>query len=176
MGIFFGCQSRSEVCQSQSHKQHLFKISEMRHFTLNLVVNIIGAVLFLVMGIALIIGFVLNLSTEEELQQAANFDNWNSFVLLSGILGLITAAVFILGSWKEGTFASGGKNKAVREAIYILGLGLHPRPPTEGAPVLIEEVSPASSIISIFGFGHDGAGKWTFAGRRPAAGEKKTLE
>ena len=41
----------------------------MRHFTLNLVVNIIGAVLFLVMGIALIIGFVLNLSTEEELQQ-----------------------------------------------------------------------------------------------------------
>ena len=37
--------------------------------SLNLVVNIIGAVLFLVMGIALIIGFVLNLSTEEELQQ-----------------------------------------------------------------------------------------------------------
>ena len=41
----------------------------MRHFTVNLVVNIIGAILFLVMGIALIIGFVLNLSTEEELQQ-----------------------------------------------------------------------------------------------------------
>ena len=32
--------------------------------------------------------------------QAANFDNWNSFVLLSGILALITAAVFVLGSWK----------------------------------------------------------------------------
>ena len=36
--------------------------------------------------------------------QAANFDNWNSFVLLSGILALITAAVFILGSWKVPDF------------------------------------------------------------------------
>ena len=47
----------------------------MRHFTLNLVVNIIGAVLFLVMGIALIISFVLNLSTEEELQQVRTLFN-----------------------------------------------------------------------------------------------------
>ena len=41
----------------------------MRHFTVNLVVNIIGAILFLVMGIALIVGFVLNQSIVEELQQ-----------------------------------------------------------------------------------------------------------
>ena len=38
--------------------------------------------------------------------QAANFDNWNSFVLLSGILALITAAVFILGSWKVPDFTA----------------------------------------------------------------------
>ena len=47
----------------------------MCHFTLNLVVNIIGAVLFLVMGIALIISFVFNLSTEEELQQVRTLFN-----------------------------------------------------------------------------------------------------
>ena len=41
----------------------------MRHFTINLVMNIIGAILFLVMGIALIIGFALNQSIVEELQQ-----------------------------------------------------------------------------------------------------------
>ena len=41
----------------------------MRHFTLNLVVNIIGAILFLVMGVALIVGFAFNYSIEEELQQ-----------------------------------------------------------------------------------------------------------
>ena len=41
----------------------------MRHFTVNLVVNIIGAILFLIMGIALIVGFVLNQSIVEELQQ-----------------------------------------------------------------------------------------------------------
>ena len=99
----------------------------MRHFTINLVVNIIGAILFLVMGVALIVGFVLNQSIVEELQQvkllvllllllillllillillmivvqAANFDNWNPFILCAGILALFTAAVFILGSWK----------------------------------------------------------------------------
>ena len=32
--------------------------------------------------------------------QAANFDNWNPFILCAGILALFTAAVFILGSWK----------------------------------------------------------------------------
>ena len=41
----------------------------MRHFTINLVVIIIGAILFLVMGIALIVGFALNQSIVEELQQ-----------------------------------------------------------------------------------------------------------
>ena len=90
----------------------------MRHFTINLVVNIIGAILFLVMGIALIVGFALNQSIVEELQQvtllvlilvihiikksidavmqAANFDNWNPFILCAGILALFTAGVFIL--------------------------------------------------------------------------------
>ena len=97
----------------------------MRHFTVNLVVNIIGAILFLVMGIALIVGFVLNQSIVEELQQvtllvlilvmtsstsstksidalmqAANFDNWNPFILCACILALFTAGVFILGSRK----------------------------------------------------------------------------
>ena len=86
-----------------------------------MVVNIIGAILFLIMGIALIVGFVLNQSIVEELQQvkiivllllvflmillvmmmqAANFDNWQPFILISGILALFTAVVFILGSWK----------------------------------------------------------------------------
>ena len=90
----------------------------MRHFTINLVVNIIGAILFLVMGIALIVGFALNQSIVEELQQvtllvlilvihiikksidavmqAANFDNWNPFILCACILALFTAGVFIL--------------------------------------------------------------------------------
>merc|ERR1711874_295081 len=149
-----------------------------RHFTVNLVVNIIGAILFLVMGIALIVGFVLNQSIVEELQQAANFDNWNPFILCAGILALFTAGVFILGSWKEATFASGGKNKAVRETIFILGLGV-PRlreSPEGEEPAVLKEISPASSIISIFGFGHDGTGKWTFAGRRPTSTEEQEEE
>ena len=32
--------------------------------------------------------------------QAANFDNWNPFILCAGILALFTAGVFILGSRK----------------------------------------------------------------------------
>merc|ERR1712055_585790 len=171
-----------QTFRGDSHPSLLSKfvnqaIFKMRHFTINLVVNVIGAILFLVMGIALIVGFALNQKIAEELQQAANFDNWNPFILCAGILALFTAVVFILSSWKEATFASGGKNKAVRETIYILGLGLPGlRPPTEGEeplPPLLKEISPASSIISIFGFGHDGTGMWTFAGRRPTASEEK---
>ena len=41
----------------------------MRHFKVNLFVNAIGAILFLVMGICLIVGFVMNQSIVEELQQ-----------------------------------------------------------------------------------------------------------
>ena len=41
----------------------------MRHFKVNLFVNAIGAFLFLVMGICLIVGFVMNQSIVEELQQ-----------------------------------------------------------------------------------------------------------
>ena len=72
------------------------------------------------------------------------------------------------------------------ETIYILGLGVpvveepvEPLPPvlkvispsksSKEIPPIVnfsQEISPASSIISIFGFGHDGTGKWTFAGRR----------
>ena len=59
--------------QTISGKSHTSRtssgISKMRHFTINLVVNIIGAILFLVMGIALIVGFALNQSIVEELQQ-----------------------------------------------------------------------------------------------------------
>merc|ERR1712055_1178888 len=169
-----------QTFRGDSHPSLLSKfvnqaIFKMRHFTINLVVNVIGAILFLIMGIALIVGFVLNQSIVEELQQAANFDNWNPFILCAGILALFTAGVFILGSWKEATFASGGRNKAVRGTIYILGLGMPAlRPPTEGEEPLpvLKEISPASSIISIFGFGHDGTGKWTFAGRRPTATEE----
>ena len=42
---------------------------KMRHFTVNLYMNAIGAFLFLVMGICLIVGFVMNQSIVEELQQ-----------------------------------------------------------------------------------------------------------
>ena len=78
--------------------------------------------------------------------QAANFDNWNPFILCAGILALFTAGVFTLGSWKvvvnmmmavvvvgeshdesdlnpflfqEATFASGDKNKAVRYLKFL---------------------------------------------------------
>ena len=166
------CQFATDCQRKQSSKKDL---SKMRHFTINLVVNIIGAILFLVMGIALIVGFVLNQSIVEELQQvtllvlimfvidilllpphlshplndimqAANFDNWNPFILCAGILALFTAGVFTLGSWKvvvnmmmavvvvgeshnesdlnpflfqEATFASGDKNKAVRYLKFL---------------------------------------------------------
>ena len=71
----------------------------MRFFTINKIVNVIGAILFVIMAIFLIIGFALNLSIVDELQQASNFDNWKYFILLSGIVAIITAIVFGFGAW-----------------------------------------------------------------------------
>ena len=84
----------------------------MRHFTINLVVNIIGAILFLVMGIALIVGFVLNQSIVEELQQVT--------LLVLPLIFLIhlmiscrrrtlttgTPSSFVLASWHSSLLAS----------------------------------------------------------------------
>ena len=64
------CLSLRQTVGGDSHTSRTSSgISKMRHFTINLVMNIIGAILFLVMGIALIIGFALNQSIVEELQQ-----------------------------------------------------------------------------------------------------------
>ena len=63
--------------------------------------NLVAAILFLVMGIFLLVGFTFNLSVVLELQQAANFDNWKFFILLAGIVALLTSGVFAFGSWKE---------------------------------------------------------------------------
>ena len=53
--------------------------------------NLAAAILFLVMGIFLLVGFTFNLSVVEELQQAANFDNWKFFILLAGIFALLAS-------------------------------------------------------------------------------------
>ena len=104
----------------------------MRHFTINLVMNAIGAGLFFIMGISLFVGFALNASIVEELQQAANFDQWKLFILSAAIVSLLTAGVFIFGTWKvtvttlnmvqEVALAAGKRNSAVAETNYILGL------------------------------------------------------
>ena len=87
----------SEVLAPSTEHNHFFT---MRYFTINKIVNVIAAILFVIMGIFLIVGFVLNLSIVDELQQASNFDNWKYFILLSGIVAIITAVIFGFGAWK----------------------------------------------------------------------------
>ena len=73
----------------------------MRHFTVIKIVNILAAIMFLVMGVCLIVGFVLNLSLVPELKQAANFDRWGPFILIAGIVAVLAAGIFAFGAWKE---------------------------------------------------------------------------
>ena len=139
----------------------------MKHFRSIQIVNVVAALLFLVMGILLIMSFVFNLSLVDELQQAANFDNWKAFIIIAGILSLLAAVVFAVGAWKEFQLYGGGYNSVVAETIFILGLGIElERPPTLGSETLIPvgagEISSASSLSSIFGFGFDDKLKWTF--------------
>ena len=143
----------------------------MKHFGLIKFVNMLAAILFLVMGILLIMSFTLNLSVVEELQQAANFDNWKPFIICAGVVSLLASGVFAFGSLKEFQMYSGSHNSVVAETIYILGVGMElERPATIGSePATAASVamSRSSYMASIFGFGYDDSFKWTFAGRRP---------
>ena len=141
----------------------------MKTFGLIKFVNIQAAILFLVMGILFIMSFTFNLSVVEELQQAANFDNWKVFVLCAGIVSLLASGVFAFGSLKEFQMYIGSHNSVVGETIFILGVGMElERPATIGSePVTSASVamSRSSSMASIFGFGYDDSFKWTIAGR-----------
>ena len=75
----------------------------MRHFTFIKIVNLLGALLFLILGIFLIVGFALSFKIVDELQQASNLSNYKFFILVSGIMALLTAVVFTFGFWKVGT-------------------------------------------------------------------------
>ena len=75
----------------------------MRHFTFIKIVNLLGALLFLILGIFLVVGFTLSFKIVDELQQASNLSNYKFFILVSGIMALLTAVVFTFGFWKVGT-------------------------------------------------------------------------
>jgi hypothetical protein len=143
----------------------------MKHFGVIKFVNMLAAILFLVMGILLIMSFTLNLSVVDELQQAANFDNWKPFIICAGIVSLLASGVFALCSLKEFQMYSGSQNSVVAEMIYILGVGmeLERSSPIGSEPVTATSMSMSrsSSMASIFGFGYDESFKWTFAGRKP---------
>ena len=74
---------------------------KMRHFGVIKFLNLVAAILFLVMGIFLLVGFTFNLSVVLELQQAANFDNWKFFILLAGIFALLASGVFTFGGGRD---------------------------------------------------------------------------
>ena len=137
----------------------------MNHFTVIKIVNLVAGFMFLVMGGLLITSFTANLSVVQELQQAANFDNWKFFIILAGIVALLICGVLTLGSLKEFQMCRSTRNSVVAEAIYILGLGLESTVSVGVVPSI--EASKASSMQSIFGFGHDDNLKWTYAGRKP---------
>ena len=95
---------------------------------------------------------------------------WTIFILLAGIVSLLASLVFAFGSWKEFQMCSVRHNSVVAETIYILGVGMElqrPACPGEEQPATLVEMSRSSSMVSIFGFGHDDTLKWTFARRRP---------
>ena len=150
----------------------------MKHFGVIKFVNLLAAIIFLVMGFLLIMAFTFNLSVVDELQQAANFDNWKAFIIIAGIVSLLASGVLAFGSLKEFQMYSGSNNSVVAETIYILGLGVD----SERPPVIGEEsvrdasMSRSSSMVSIFGFGYDDSYKWTFAGRRPLPREDPAEE
>ena len=151
----------------------------MKHFDVIKFVNLAAAIIFFVMGVFLAMAFTFNMSVVDELQQAANFDNWKIFIILAAIVAFIACIIFTLASWKEFKMSMKSSNSVVAETIYILGLGMElerpsplglETPPSEDSVETIR----SSSMESIFGFGHDDDSKWTFAGKKPL--QREVLE
>ena len=150
----------------------------MNHFSVIKIVNLIATIVFAVMGGILIFSFAANLNVAESLQEASNFDSWKPAILLGGIVSIIAAFIFGFGAFLTFQVFSGTKNDMVAETIYILGLGeMVKRPETIGSePPAVERMSSSSSLSSIYGFGHTGDGKWTFAGEKPVPEENNAKE
>ena len=74
----------------------------MRHFTFVKIINIIAAIIFLILGIFLIVGFGLCFRIVDELQQASNLEKYKFFIFAAGIMALLTAVIFGFGFWKVG--------------------------------------------------------------------------
>ena len=72
----------------------------MRHFTFNKIINILGAIIFLILGTFLIVGFGLSFGIVDELQQASNLEKYKFFIFAAGIMALFTAVIFGFGFWK----------------------------------------------------------------------------
>ena len=133
------------------------------------VLAIIQAVLMLVLGVVLIAAFAaVEMDVESELKQAANFDRWGIFILVSGILALLFAAFSVYDAITYSTLKTGKKVPIVAEMIYILGVGKEtPRPEVIGEELAeVMSLRSMESMRSIFGLGHDDSKHWTFAGRK----------
>eukprot|EP00092_Neocalanus_flemingeri_P080387 GFUD01100249.1.p1 GENE.GFUD01100249.1~~GFUD01100249.1.p1 ORF type:complete len:160 (-),score=38.33 GFUD01100249.1:114-593(-) len=145
----------------------------MQHFGVTKFINLAAAIIFLVMGIILLMGFSFSLSVEE-IQQTANFlisrQQVAKFLIhLAGVVALLASGVFAFGSWTEFQMYSGNRNSVMAEMIYILGLGID-----LVTPVFVASESSVPSAVS--SSKQDIFDRWTFAGGRPVPKEDPEKE
>ena len=78
------------------------------HFSVIKVVNTIGALLFLSLGVCLIVATQLTSGVAEELRMAANLDQTSPIIFAAAIVAIMATGICTFGAWKVRCWLSSG--------------------------------------------------------------------
>ena len=157
--------------------------SELRANTLKVIrfLDIIAMAMYFVMSLLLLISYLFLQDLAPGMQTAANMEYVTWFFLIGVAFSLVSAIICVFYVYNWFVLRPQTKHIIIAELIYILGLEPAPkRLDGEGredplaAPIPLPQ--DTESVESIYGFGHDKEEQWTYAGKRPKAQTKESVE
>ena len=128
--------------------------------------DVINAILMLISGIMLLLGF-FQLNTLGPIQEASGRVDWVKWIFLTGsIICFVVLFFYIFCILNWFLLRTKGKRSIIAELIYILGIYSSEKEVDEKA---VEEEKKSIGAESLYGFGHTEDEKWTFSGKKPKA-------
>ena len=127
--------------------------------------DVINAILMLISGIMLLLGF-FQLNTLGPIQEASGRVDWVKWIFLTGsIICFVVLFFYLFCILNWFLLRTKGKRSIIAELIYILGIYSSEKEVDE----IFKPKSKSASVESLYGFGHTEDEKWTFSGKKPKA-------
>ena len=142
-----------------------------------LVTDFISAVLMLIGGVFLLIGYFALSSLGPVQKASGNVDIVQWIFLIGAIICFVILLFYIFSVLNWFALRTKGKFRVIAELIYILGMYTTLEEETKkveeekksiGGEVF-QPKSESGSVESLYGFGHTEDQKWTFSGKKPKA-------